>query len=97
MHAVASVSFGVVLNDEMSDSTGDCKRGLGDGSDDVEFAGMFIDDVDGVGEPAWGCLGELVDVEAEDGTRGSGWVRFGRWGVWCCHLSCKAVHAGSAK
>jgi hypothetical protein len=97
MHAVDSVSIGVVLDDEVSDSTGDCKRGLGDGSDDVEFVGMFVDDVDGMGEPAWGCLGELVDVEAKDSTRGSGRSGCGRWGVWCCHLACKAVHAGSAE
>jgi hypothetical protein len=91
------VTVSIVLDDEVPDSTRDCKCGLGDGSDDVEFARMFVDNVDGVSEPTWRCLGELVDVEAEDGTRGSGWSGCGRWGVWCCHLACKAVYAGSAE
>ena len=35
VHVANSVSVGVVFGDEVFDSTGDCKRGLGGGPDDV--------------------------------------------------------------
>jgi len=70
----------VVLDDKVSDGAGDCKCCLGDGPDDVEFAGMFINNVDGVGISARRCVWELVYVEIENGTWGSGWCRCG-WGI----------------
>jgi hypothetical protein len=91
------MSVSVVLDDKVSDGAGDCKCCLGDGPDDVEFAGMFINNVDGVGISARRCVWELVYVEIENGTWGSGWCRCG-WGIlWFGHFPGKAMHTWTAE
>ena len=57
VHPAYSVTVRIILDDEVSDSASDGLSGLGYGADDVKFAGVFIDYMDGVGETAWGGFG----------------------------------------